>query len=91
MTRTPIRVTKATEPVIAISLAALTTPPVWVDAASKLALDDKPRPAIAIPTHPHLGRALSRCPFAERAALQTAEIARRLMRGGELHQDVRPS
>jgi hypothetical protein len=24
----------------------------------------------------------------ERAALQTAEIARRLMRGGELHQDV---
>jgi hypothetical protein len=27
----------------------------------------------------------------ERAALQTADIARRLMRGGELHQEARPS
>jgi hypothetical protein len=27
----------------------------------------------------------------ERAVLQTAEIARRLMRGGELHQDVSAS
>ena len=27
----------------------------------------------------------------ERAALQTAEIARRLMRGGDLHQDVSAS
>ena len=27
----------------------------------------------------------------ERAALQTADIARRLMRGGELHQNVKAS